>query len=106
MISFEEFKKADLRVGRVMTAERVSGSDKLLRLEVDLGDEKRQVIAGIGKNYQPEELIDKQIIMVANLESRKILDLESQGMLLAADSQNGPVLLMPEIKVESGTKIR
>lgn len=105
-ISFDDFKKLDLRVAKVLLAERVEGSDKLLRLEIELGEEKRQLVAGIGKVYSPENIIGKEIIIVANLEPRLIMGLESKGMLLAASSEAGPVLLIPEHEVESGTMIR
>lgn len=112
-ISFDEFKKVELRVARVLEAERVEGSEKLLKLQVDLGESdlatligiKRQIIAGIGKVYTPENLIGKQIVIVANLEPRKLMGLESQGMILAASGQDGPVILMPEKEVPLGSNI-
>ena len=75
----------DLRVAEVIAAERVPKADRLLKLQVDLGSEKRQVVAGIAAHYAPEDLIGKQIILVANLEPAKIRGIESQGMLLAAE---------------------
>lgn len=106
MIAFEEFKKLDLRVGKIVEAIRVEGSDKLVRLKVDLGDEERQLVAGILTSYGVEDLPGRSIIVVANLESRSIMGIESQGMLLAADDAEGPVLLMPDYDVPPGTKIR
>jgi len=106
MISFEDFQKIDLRVAKIITAEKIEGSEKLLRLEIDLGNEKRQIIAGIGKFYKPEILINKEIIVVANLEPKKLMGFESQGMLLAADIDGEPVILMPEKAVLAGTKVR
>ena len=113
MIPFDDFAKLDLRIATILNAERVDGSDKLLRLCVEMERseenktaETRQIIAGIGKTYEPEALIGTQIVIVANLESRKLMGLESQGMLLAANSPEGPVLLRPEKAVESGVKIR
>jgi methionine--tRNA ligase beta chain len=106
MVNFEEFQKIDLRVAKIISAERVEKSEKLLKLEVDLGEEKRQIIAGIGKVYNPEDLIDKEIVIVANLESRNLMGLESQGMLLAADLEGKPVILMPEKDVPPGAKIK
>ena len=107
IIPFTDFAKVDLRVARILEAERVEGSDKLLRLQVSLGDEKRrQILAGIGKKYTPEELIGREIIIVANLEPKKLMGLESNGMLLAASSENGPVLLVPETEVQPGTGIK
>ena len=106
MISFEDFKKLDLRVVKIIEAEKVENSEKLVKLRIDLGNkEERQIIAGIGKAYEPQDLIGKKIIIVANLEPRSLIGLESQGMLLAASGENGPVLLVPEKDVESGSTI-
>lgn len=105
MISFEEFQKIDLRVARILSAEKVEGSDKLLKLEIDLGEEKRQIVAGIAQFYEPEKLKGREIAVVANLEPRVLRGIESQGMLLAADD-NGPVLLGPDREVPPGTKIK
>ena len=106
MITYEQFSQAELRVATVLAVERVEGSDKLLRLRISLREDSRQIIAGIGKKYAPENLIGKQIIIVANLEPRMIMGLESQGMLLAADSASGPVLLVPEQETAPGAKIK
>ncbi len=105
MITIDDFKKIELKVAKVLSAERVEGSEKLLKLEVDLGIEKRQIIAGIGKTYNPEDLTGKQIIIVANLEPRSLMGLESQGMVLAANGETGPVLIIPEKEVAPGIKI-
>jgi len=105
MITIDNFKKIELKVVKVISVERVEGSDKLLKLEVDLGDEKRQIVSGIAKSYNPEDLVGKEIIIVANLEPRSLMGLESQGMVLAAGSEAGPVLLIPEKEVAPGTKI-
>jgi len=105
-INFEEFQKIDLRVGKIIEAEKIEGTDKLLKLKVDLGGEKRQLVAGIAKFYQPEDLIGKEIIVVANLEPKILRGIESQGMLLAADVEGKPVLLKPDKEVPPGTKIR
>lgn len=96
MISFDEFKKLDLRVGKIINAEKVEGSEKLIKLTVDIGDGERQLLAGIKQYYDPEELNNRKVVVVANLEPRTIMGLESQGMLLAADTLEGPVLLMPD----------
>lgn len=106
MITIEDFKKLDLRVGKIIEAEGVEGSDKLVKLQVDLGDRERQLVAGILSSYGAEDLPGRDIIVVVNLESRQIMGIESQGMLLAADGGNGPVLLMPDYEVPPGTKIR
>jgi methionine--tRNA ligase beta chain len=106
-ITFDDFQKLDLRVGKIVAAESVEGSEKLLRLEVDLGEEKRQVVAGIAKVHQnPAELVGKNFIVLANLEPRKLMGLESQGMILCADSDDGPVCLTTLKDVSPGTKIR
>jgi len=106
MIHYDDFKKLELKVARVLFAERVENSEKLLKLEIDLGSEKRQLVAGIGKRYAPEELIGKEIIVVANLEPRTLMGFESQGMLLAADGADGPVLLVPDAEVLPGSDIK
>jgi methionyl-tRNA synthetase len=92
-ISIDDFVKVDLRVAQILVAERVPKADKLLRLEVDLGYEKRQILAGIAQYYEPEKLIGRKIVIVANLAPRKMRGLESNGMLLAASLPDGaPVL--------------
>jgi len=107
MINYEDFKKIDLRVAKILTAERIEGSDKLVKLQIGVGElGQRQLVAGIGTVYTPEVLVGKQIIIVANLESKKLMGHESQGMLLAADDELGPVLLCPESEVKEGTSIK
>jgi methionyl-tRNA synthetase len=92
-ITIDDFIKVDLRVAQILVAERVPKADKLLRLEVDLGYEKRQILAGIAQYYEPEKLIGRKIVIVANLAPRKMRGLESNGMLLAASLEDGaPVL--------------
>lgn len=105
-IAYDEFKKIELKVAKVLEAKRVEGSDKLLQLKVDLGGEWRQIIAGIGKVYDLADLPGRQIIIVANLEPRQLMGLESQGMLLAVDSPEGPILLCPDKKAPSGSNIK
>ena len=105
-IPFEEFQKIELKVARVLFAEKVEKSDKLLRLQIDLGTETRQLVAGIAQQYTPESMVGCEIIVVANLESRVVFGVESQGMLLAASSPEGPVLLRPDKEVSPGTGIR
>ena len=95
----------DLRVGKIIEAERVEGADKLLKLKVDLGEEERQLVAGIAKFYQPENLIGRELIVVANLEPKTLMGIESQGMLLAASVEGRPVILEPDEEVPPGTKI-
>jgi methionyl-tRNA synthetase len=92
-ITIDDFAKVELRVAQILVAERVPKADKLLRLEVDLGTEKRQILAGIAEHYEPEKLIGRRIVIVANLAPRKMRGLESNGMLLAASLEGGaPVL--------------
>jgi methionyl-tRNA synthetase len=92
-IAIDDFVKVDLRVAQILVAERVPKADKLLRLEVDLGYEKRQILAGIAEHYEPEKLVGRKIVIVANLAPRKMRGLESNGMLLAASLEGGaPVL--------------
>jgi methionyl-tRNA synthetase len=93
-ITIDDFVKVDLRVAQILVAERVPKADKLLRLEVDLGYEKRQILAGIAQYYEPEKLIGRKIVIVANLAPRKMRGLESNGMLLAASlpPDGAPVL--------------
>ncbi len=106
MVEFEEFKKLELRVGKVESAEVVPGSEKLVKLVVDIGTEKRQILAGIINQYTPDALVGRQIIIVANLAPRMMMGLESQGMLLAAqDADGNPVLLMPDKDVPPGSAI-
>jgi len=105
MINFEEFSKIDLRVVKIIKAERVENSEKLIKLEVDGGKEKRQIIAGIGKYYKPGDLVGREIIMVWNLEPKILFGLESQGMLLAARDEEKPIILIPEKEVPVGAKV-
>ncbi len=105
MIKFEDFQKLDLRVGKIVEAEKVEGSEKLIKLKVDIGGEERQLVAGIGKNYSPEDLIEKEIIVVANLEPKVLFGIESQGMLLAAEDGDTISLLMPDKEVKPGSRV-
>ncbi len=108
MISFDDFKKIELKIATIFEAERIEGSDKLVKLQIDLGQEigKRQIVAGIGLVYQPEDLIGKQIVVVANLEPKILMDQESHGMLLAGDDNGKPTLLVPEKEAPNGCEIR
>ncbi len=105
MINFEDFKKVDLRVGKIIEAEKVEKSEKLIRLIIDIGEEKRQILSGIAEFYNPEELIGKQVVVVVNLEPRMMMGFESQGMVLAASRENRPILITPEEEVDPGTQI-
>ena len=109
-ITIDEFMKIQLKTAKVLTAERVPKSEKLLKLQVSLGEgagaEQRQIVAGIGKKYEPESLIGKTIIIVANLKPAKLMGIESQGMVLAAgDSEvRGLATILEE--VDPGTKVK
>ena len=103
-ITYEEFQKLDIRVGTVLSAENIKGSDKLLKLQVDIG-EKRQIVAGIAKSHDPSELVGRQVVVMANMKPAKLFGVESKGMVLAGDVE-GAVLLLPEKKVKEGTKVR
>ena len=106
-ISFEEFKKLDLRVAHVLEAEKVEKTDKLLKLKLKVGDEERQIIAGIAEFYKPEEIVDRKIIIVANLEPAKIRGIESNGMLLAAEDDEGNLApLTVAVDIKTGARIR
>jgi len=105
-ISFDEFLKVDLAAATVLSAEAIAGSDKLLRLEVDMGDHSRQIVSGIAKHYRPAELVGRQVIVVKNLAPRTIFKLESHGMILAAETpEGGLALLGPSIGVAAGTRV-
>ena len=107
-ITIDDFAKVDLRVGTVVEAERVKGADKLLRLVVDLGFEKRQVLAGIALAYQPESLVGRKVVLVANLQPRKLRGLESNGMIVAASAgpEDKPVLVGFHEDVENGARLK
>jgi len=108
IIKIEDLVKLDLRIGKIVTAVKVDGSEKLLKLEVDFGEEvgQRQIISGIAKSYEPEFLIGKQALFIANLEPREIMSLQSNGMILCATLDNLPIILQPEKEVLPGTKIK
>lgn len=113
--SYEEFKKMDIRVGTIREVEAVPDTDKLLRCQIDFNEidedgkkKLRQIVSGIKEYYpDPNILIGKQVLYIVNLEPRKIKGYESNGMLMAVDGKDGkPVFLVPEVEVESGTKVR
>jgi tRNA-binding protein len=105
-ITFEEFSKVELRVGKILSAENLPGYKKILRLTVDLGGEKREIMSGLAKHYQPEDIVNKNVIVCTNLEPRKFGDEVSDGMILAASSENGrPILLTVVEDTIPGTQI-
>ena len=105
-ITIDEFMKVQLKAAKVLAAERVPKSEKLLKLQVSLGDEQRQIVAGIGKKYEPEALVGKTIVIVANLKPAKLMGIESQGMVLAAGDSEVRGLATFVEDVEPGTKVK
>ena len=101
--TFGDFKKLQIRIGLIVETEKIEGTDKLLKLKVDFGDEKRQIVSGIAEFYKPMQLIGKQFPFVVNLESKVIRGVESQGMILAVSANNKIVLLKPQKKVPAGS---
>ena len=105
-ISIDEFRKIDLKVATIKSAEPHPNADKLMVLQIDLGAEQRQICAGIRDHYTIEELVGKQIVVVANLETAKLRGLESQGMLLAASDEGRVVIMTPEKSVQAGAQVK
>jgi EMAP domain len=104
-IGIDEFKRVDLRVGLVKSAEKIPGSEKLIKITVDLGElGERQIIAGLAKWYKPEDFVGKYIVVVANLKPKKLMGFESQGMLLATDT-DPPVIIVAEKPVKPGARL-
>lgn len=114
LMTFDEFKNVELRAATVITADRVPNSDKLIKMRVRLGDpslgtglDDRQIIAGIGKAYEPGDLVGRQVVIVANLDPKTLMGEESKGMVLAAIGSDGmPVLLRPDRDVPPGSEVR
>ncbi len=107
MITIDDFIKLDIRIVKVLEATRMEGSEKLLKLIVDIGGEKRQILSGIGKSYKAEEITGRELVAIVNLEPRKMMGEESQGMILATgDDIENITLLEPTKEVEAGSKIR
>ena len=106
-MTIDEFSKVELKVGVVKTAERVEGSSKLLKLQVDLGEAApRQILSGIGTQYEPDALVGRQVVAITNLDPRMMMGLESQGMLLAASGADGAIaLLSVDKEVAPGSSI-
>lgn len=105
-INFDDFMKVKMKVGKVLTAEKVEGSPKLLKLSVDFGEEApRQVLSGIAKTFQPEQIMGNSFVFVVNLLPRQILGMESQAMILAAHDDQGMVLFSPTREIQSGAEL-
>ena len=106
-ISFEDFQKLDLRIGEIKEVDHIPGSKNLIKMIVDFGSEKRQAVAGIFQWHRPEQLIGKKYMFILNLERRKIMGVESQCMIFAAEDSKGNIVLMqPEKDIEAGSKVR
>lgn len=107
MITFDDFEKIEIRIGKVLTAEKIDKSEKLLKLQVDFGTEQRQILSGIAKWYMPEDLVGKNFPFIVNLEPRKMMGLESYGMLMAIDpGDDSAVLLLPDKEVPIGSVVK
>ncbi len=105
MITIDQFRNVELKIATIKSAEPHPNADKLMVLQIDLGTEQRQILAGIRNHYTPEELIGRQIVVVANLEPAKLRGLESQGMLLAASDEGRVIILTPDKAVQPGAKV-
>jgi len=105
-ISIEQFFETELKVATITGAEPIPNSNKLLKLIVDLGNESRVLVAGIARQYSPEDLVGKQVVVVTNLEPAMLMGVESQGMVLAGSVEGAPVLLHPGERVPSGTPVK
>jgi methionine--tRNA ligase beta chain len=105
-ISFEEFQKLDLRIGKITEANQIPSSRNLIRMIVDFGTEKRQAVAGLAQWYKPQDLVNKKCAFILNLQKRKVMGVESQCMILAAEDDKGNVVvLQPEKEIAEGSKI-
>ena len=105
IINFDDFSKLNIRVGKIISAEEVEGSNKLIKMKVDIGNEERQIVAGISKYYSLDELTNKIVIVLINLEPRKIFGIESQGMLLASIDGDKVSLLQTDKEMIPGSEI-
>ena len=104
-ITFKEFEKMDLRIGKIIESERIEGRKKLFRLKVDLGSSQNQIVAGGGETYDPEFFMNKKFVVLTNLEPKIIAGTESKGMLLAADNKGKPIWLNVPDEVPVGSKV-
>jgi methionine--tRNA ligase beta chain len=105
-ISFEEFQKLDIRVGKILEANQIPGSRNLIRMIVNFGTEKRQAVAGLLHWYKPEQLVGKKCAFILNLQKRKLMGIESQCMIFAAEDDKGNVvILQPEKDIAEGSKV-
>jgi len=105
-IQYDDFAKLDLRVGKITAAEKVEKADKLLKLEIDLGLEKRTIVSGIALHFKSEEIVGKQVVVVANLAPRKMRGIESNGMILMAEDKNGKLhFVNPDDDIDAGSAV-
>ena len=105
LVDFDDFTKLKFKTAKVLTAEKIEGADKLLKVIVDAGSEERQLVAGIAKHYTPEELIGKEVVIVANLKPAKIRGVESNGMILAASYKKKLAVVTPDREMKPGSKV-
>jgi methionine--tRNA ligase beta chain len=107
MATIDDFAKLDIKIVKVLEATRMDGSEKLLRLKVNIGNEERQILSGIGKSYTPEDIVGRELVAIVNLEPRMMMGEESQGMILATgDDLENITLISPIKEVEAGSSIR
>ena len=105
-VTFEDFKKLEIKIGKVTACEKIENADRLLKLEVDFGEFKRQIVSGIVEFYKPEDLVGKECPFILDLEPRKFKGVESQGMLMAADLEGTPILLHSDKKIPPGSNVK
>lgn len=106
-ISFKQFQELDLRIGEVLEAETIAGSKNLIKLKIDFGSEERQAVAGLAQYYKPDQLVGNSYMFILNLERKKLMGIESQCMIFAAEDSKGNIVLMkPEKEIEPGSKVR
>ncbi|MEK6932245.1 MAG: methionine--tRNA ligase subunit beta [Nanoarchaeota archaeon] len=106
MIPFNDFKKLDIKVGRILDATPHPKADKLLVLKIDIGDETRTIVAGIKNYYKREDLMDKKVIVITNLEQRELRGIKSEGMILAAVKDDKVILLTPDEDIKEGAVVQ
>ena len=106
MIPFNDFKKLDIRVGRILDANPHPKADKLLVLKIDIGDEVRTIVAGIKNHYEREDLMDKKVIVITNLEQKELRGIKSEGMILAAVKGDKVILLTPDEDIKEGAIVQ
>jgi methionyl-tRNA synthetase len=105
IVTFDEFRMLDFRVGQVESAEKVPNTDRLVKMIINIGEEKRQVIAGIGSSYTPEQLVGRKLVVLVNLEHKKFKGLESEAMILAADWEGSVAVIFVGDDVPVGTRV-